>query len=71
MYRVVTQYRDQGSARPVVEQGPWHTSRESAEEWADRLRGMGYVVEIESQGKGAMANQDDNHMLAAALANMA
>ena len=71
MYRVVTQYRDQGSARPVVEQGPWHTSRESAEEWVDRLRGMGYVVHIQTQGKGAMAEQDDNHMLAAALANMA
>ncbi|WP_412481051.1 hypothetical protein [Azonexus sp. IMCC34839] len=71
MYRVVTQYRDQGSSRPVKEYGPWHDSRPNAEHWAEVLRGMGYVVEIQSQGSGAMAEQDDNHMLAAALANMA
>lgn len=71
MFRVVTQYRDQGSPRPVVETGPWHESRQFAEEWAERLRTMGYVVHIQTQGKGAMAEQDDNHMLAAALANMA
>lgn len=71
MYRVVTQYRDQGSVRPVVEYGPWHESRQFAEAWAERLRSMGYVVHVQSQAGNAMAEQDDNQMLAAALANMA
>lgn len=70
MYRVVTQYRDQGSPRPVVERGPWHPSRHSAEEWADLLRAIGYVVHVESQRQES-DDQDDNHALADALASMA
>jgi hypothetical protein len=72
VYRVVTTYRDSGSARPVVERGPWHPTPEAAEYWADVLRGHGYVVNIETQFSGAMIEtHTDNHALADALASMA
>jgi len=76
VYRVVTKYRN-GSTRPVVERGPWHTSRKTAEDWAETLRGHGYTVFIESQnglidagltGGGA---GDDNSALMDALSSMA
>lgn len=71
MYRVVTQYRDSGSARPVVERGPWHLSPETAEYWADQLRQRGYVVRVESQFVAPGADGGDHAALAEALASMA
>lgn len=72
MYRVVTKYRDGGSARPVVERGPWHPTPEAAEYWAGVLRVHGYVVNIETQFAGAtIDNHADNHALTNALASMA
>lgn len=76
MYRIITTYRDQGRARPIIEHGPWHPTLPIAERWADTLRTMGYVVSIESQsgpGRVIEGNQEknDNHLLAEALANMA
>ncbi|MFV0371966.1 MAG: hypothetical protein ACK5JI_10070 [Azonexus sp.] len=74
MYRVVTTYRN-GSPRPVVERGPWHATQKIADDWAEILRGHGYVVYVETQsgmidaGGGTAAN--DNTDLMAALASMA
>ena len=45
MYRLITTYRCH-AARPVIERGPWHSSRKDAELWADMLREVGYGVEI-------------------------
>lgn len=77
MYRVITRYRD-GGPRPVVEHGPWHTEEDVVNYWADSLRALGYVVEVEDQDNvgGAGSNdkkkaKDDNADLAAALAAMA
>lgn len=78
MYRVVTRYRD-GGPRPVVERGPWHAEENIVNYWADSLRALGYVVEIEDQdnvgGAGGSNDKkkakDDNADLAAALAAMA
>lgn len=67
MYRLITTYRCH-AARPVIERGPWHTSRKDAELWADMLRDVGYGVVIETQ-HGAV--QEDNSALADALASMA
>lgn len=67
MYRVITKYHN-GSPRPIVERGPWHSTRETAEYWAEILRAQGYQTEVESQN-GPPA--DDNHALADALASMA
>lgn len=71
MFRVVTKYRN-GTARPVVERGPWHPSRDIAEQWANTLRQHGYLTHLESQGgmiNGELAN--DNSDLMAALSSMA
>jgi len=75
VYRVVTKYRN-GTSRPVVERGPWHTSRQIAEDWADSLRMHGYIVHIESQHGHIDAGLDngggdDNADLMAALSSMA
>ncbi len=70
MYRVVTTYRN-GTARPIVEAGPWHPSRKDAELWAELLRASGYHVSIESQHVKLQDGDDDSSDLAAALANMA
>lgn len=67
MFRVVTTHRT-GGTHPVVEKGPWHTSRNNAELWADMLRTVGYVVRIESQEDTI---SDDPSALATALASMA
>ncbi|MCG2578889.1 hypothetical protein LZ012_17995 [Dechloromonas sp. XY25] len=69
MFRVITTYRN-GIARPIVEKGPWHPSRQHTEYWAEQLQQAGYIVEIESQGSGGVANSDHSD-LAAALASMA
>ncbi len=71
MFRVVTKYRN-GTARPVVERGPWHPSRDTAQQWADALREHGYLTHLESQGgliDSGLAN--DNADLMAALSSMA
>ena len=72
MYRVVTKYRN-GTERPIVEHGPWHTTLKSAEYWADLLREQGYITSVEGQNGliHGSADADDNSDFAAALANMA
>jgi hypothetical protein len=75
VYRVVTKYRN-GTARPVVERGPWHTSRKIAEDWAQTLREHGYIAHIETQNglldaASAAAAGGDNSDLMAALSSMA
>lgn len=73
MYRVVTKYRN-GSTRPVVERGPWHASRHTAEDWAERLRQHGYTAYVESQNgliDAGGGSNDDNADLMSALASMA
>lgn len=71
MYRVVTKYRN-GTERPVVERGPWHTTHTAADYWADLLRGQGYDTSVES-GNGMIhgGGASDNNALASALASMA
>lgn len=75
MYRVVTLYRAIGASRPIVERGPWHPTMQAAEQWAEILRGLGYVVSVEGQhggfGSPAAEGGNDNSALAEALANMA
>ncbi len=70
MYRVVTKYRN-GTSRPVVEHGPWHDSRQTAEYWAGVLREHGYQVTLESQHGPALEDLGDQHALASALSSMA
>jgi hypothetical protein len=71
VYRVISKYRN-GGTRPVIEHGPWHDDRETAAYWADVLRELGYVTEVENQyGHGLPPPKDDNNDLAAALASMA
>ena len=71
MFRVVTHYRN-GSTHPVVERGPWHTSREIAENWAEILREHGYVTHVETQnGQIDEGLANDNSDLMDALASMA
>ena len=73
MYRVVTKYRN-GTARPVVERGPWHVSHKTADYWADLLRGQGYDTSVESDNgliHGSGGGASDNSDLADALAGMA
>ena len=73
MFRVKTTYRN-GTARPIIEHGPWHPARKEAEYWAEQLRIAGYAVSIESQNihaGGGGNDHDDNADLAAALAGMA
>lgn len=70
MYRVITQYRN-GTSRPVIERGPWHDSRETAENWAEILNQLGYQTRLESQRGPIADHADDQHALADALASMA
>ena len=70
MYRVITQYRN-GTSRPVIERGPWHDSRETAENWAEILSQMGYQTSLESQRGPISSSANDQHALADALASMA
>lgn len=70
MYRVVTKYRN-GTARPVVERGPWHTSLKTADYWADLLRSQGYDTSVEGNNGVLPGNADDNRALADALSSMA
>jgi hypothetical protein len=69
VYRVITKYRN-GTARPIVEHGPWHATRDTAEYWAEILNQRGYQTEIESQ-RGPEQGDNSNADLAAALAGMA
>ena len=69
MHRVITKFRDcHGSV--IVERGPWHMSREAAEQWAETLEGLGYLVELEGSG-GRIESGGGNNDLANALASMA
>lgn len=70
MFRVVTQYSRPGGKRPIIEKGPWHPTKGNAQQWADLLRDVGYVVRLESQ-TGSLEETSDHSDLAAALASMA
>lgn len=71
MYRVISKYRNGGS-RPVIEHGPWHDDKTTANYWADVLRELGYVTEVENQyGHELPHGGGGNNDLAAALASMA
>lgn len=71
VHRVVTDIRDHRGNR-ILELGPWHASQESAEFWADTLRGLGYKVTIERMDGGALAGAGvADTSLADALASMA
>lgn len=69
MYRVVTKRFDHRD-RWIIEAGPWHTSRNDAEHWAEILRGLGYNAQIEGM-HGQIADGYDNSALSDALASMA
>lgn len=70
MYRVITTYRN-GSTHPVVEKGPWHPDRYTAEQWAEELRSAGYHVRVETQRTAGDDHAGSNDELANALASMA
>ncbi len=73
MFRVVTKYSN-GSPRPVVERGPWHASKKTADEWCDALRRHGYIAHVETQSGHLSNNEEEaasNDDLMAALASMA
>jgi len=74
VYRVVTKYRN-GSSHPIVERGPWHASKKTANDWADTLRAHGYVAFVESQSHDTDGDEgegnSDNDDLMNALASMA
>lgn len=71
MHRVVTDIRDHRGNR-ILERGPWHIKQESAEFWADTLRGLGYKVTIERMDGGALSSAGEaDTSLADALASMA
>jgi len=53
MFRVVTRYKNPKTGWPVVEKGPWHAARSTAEHWADVMRAMGYHTVVEQQRGGA------------------
>lgn len=69
MYRVVTKHRDHRN-RWIVEHGPWHTSRGDASDWANILRDLGYVAELEGS-HGSIGEENDNDALRDALSTMA
>ena len=72
MHRVITKFRDRHGA-VITERGPWHTSRDSAEHWAEMLKICGYQVKLESHGGpiGGGGGGNSNQDLANALASMA
>jgi hypothetical protein len=71
MYRVVIKRFDHRDTR-IIEKGPWHMSRDTAEDWADTLRDCGYHTEVESQlGLLGAPAEDDDNALRDALAGMA
>jgi len=68
VHRVVTDIRDHRGKR-ILEAGPWLTSKDDAENWAEILRDLGYKVHVERMS-GEISGQPDDG-LAAALAGMA
>lgn len=69
MHRVITDIRDHRGNR-ILELGPWHAKRESAEQWAQTLRQLGYKVTVE-QMNGSISNAGADTSLSDALASMA
>ena len=70
MYRVVIKRFDRRDNR-IIEKGPWHVLRETAENWAEILRDCGYHTEVESQHGSGSADEDDGSDLRNALSGMA
>jgi hypothetical protein len=64
----VTKYRDHRN-QWIVELGPWHVSRGDADNWAESLQGLGYVIQIESSHGDNGSNDNDD--LKDALSSMA
>ncbi len=72
MYRVVTKSIDH-RGRWIREVGPWLDSPDDAENWADLLRHMGYISEVEAMRghiSGSAIGGDDKE-LHDALSSMA
>lgn len=69
MHRVVTKYFDH-RGNWIIDSGPWHISREDAENWASILRHLGYAATIETQG-GKILEAHEHDDLKEALASMA
>lgn len=69
VYRVVTDIRDHRGHR-ILEAGPWLVSRDSAENWAEILRDLGYKAHVERMN-GELSGGSADDGFAAALAGMA
>lgn len=69
MHRVITDIRDHRGNR-ILELGPWHAKQESAEQWAETLRRLGYKVTVE-QMSGSISGGGVDTSLSDALASMA
>jgi len=69
VHRVVTDIRDHRGQR-ILEAGPWHVSRDNAENWAKILRDLGYNAYVERMDGTISGGQTDD-ALAHALAGMA
>ena len=68
MQRVVTDIRDHRGNR-ILEAGPWHVSPDVAENWAEILRGLGYIAHVERMNGSITGHKDMS--LDDALASMA
>ncbi len=69
MHRVVTDTRDHRGRR-ILEAGPWLVFRDTAENWAEILRDLGYKAHVERMN-GELAGGGADDGFAAALAGMA
>lgn len=69
MHRVVTDIRDHRGNR-ILEAGPWHVSPDTAENWAEILRSLGYKAHVERMN-GSIIGHSEDMSLGDALASMA
>jgi len=69
VHRVVSRWLDH-RGKWIVDTGPWLSSSEDAERWAEQLRGLGYQAKVESIGSQVQGAGGDFD-LKDALASMA
>jgi len=69
VHRVVTDIQDYRGRR-IIEAGPWLTSKEDADSWAEILHAMGYVTRVERM-HGTLTGGSSDDDFANALASMA
>lgn len=60
MYRIIIRRFDH-YGKWIVEAGPWHASRHTAEQWAEILRSLGYVVRIEAMAGAPLETGEDGN----------